>query len=83
MDLGAGSSAEFIKAGDEVKGLYIVDAGTVAMPDGTTLAQAVGRRASSDIGSTLQALVTKRLLALGPDGYRVVSRAVARNLAGG
>ena len=51
--------------------------------DGTTLAQAVGRRSSSDIGSTLQALVTKRLLALGPDGYRVVSRAVARNLAGG
>jgi cGMP-dependent protein kinase len=39
MDLGAGSSAEFIKAGDEVKGLYIVDAGTVAMPDGTTLAR--------------------------------------------
>jgi hypothetical protein len=49
-------------------------------PDGTDLAQAVGRRSSSDIGSTLQGLVTKRLLALGPTGYRVISRALERHL---
>ena len=50
-------------------------------PDGTTIARAVGRRTSSDIGSTLQGLVAKRLLRLDRDGYRVVSRALAREFA--
>ncbi|MGI8575659.1 MAG: hypothetical protein ACR2MA_10055 [Egibacteraceae bacterium] len=36
---------------------------------------------TSDIGSTLQRLVAKRLLSLEPSGYRVVSRAFARDLA--
>lgn len=49
-------------------------------PDGTAIAKAIGRRASSDIGSTLQALVAKRLLRLEPGGYQVVSRALAREL---
>lgn len=49
-------------------------------PDGTVLAQAVGRRSSSDIGSTLQGLVAKRLLVLGPAGYRVISRPLERHL---
>jgi len=51
-------------------------------PDGTAIARATGRRTSSDIGSTLQGLVAKRLLHLGPGGYRVVSRPLARDLAG-
>ncbi|MGI9018768.1 MAG: hypothetical protein ACR2HR_16960 [Euzebya sp.] len=36
----------------------------------------------TDIGSTLQGLVAKRLIRLEPGGYRVVSRALARELAG-
>lgn len=50
-------------------------------PDGTAIAREIGRRASSDIGSTLQGLVAKRLLRLDVGGYRVVSRALARDLA--
>ena len=52
------------------------------LADGTEIARAAGRRTSSDIGSTLQGLVAKHLLALEPGGYRVVSRAVARELQG-
>ncbi|CAN5375771.1 hypothetical protein BH23ACT9_BH23ACT9_39830 [soil metagenome] len=48
--------------------------------DGSAIARELGRQSSSRIGSTLQALVTKRLLARDPGGYRVVSRAVARHL---
>lgn len=49
--------------------------------DGTTIARHVGRQRSSQIGSTLQGLVGKRLLAHDPDGYRVVSRPLAGHLA--
>lgn len=51
--------------------------------DGTSIARAVGRGSSSQIGSTLQGLAGKRLLRLDADGYRVVSRALARELAEG
>ncbi len=55
----------------------LADAG----PDGTAIARRIGRRGSSDIGSTLQGLVAKRLLSLEPGGYRVVSRSLARHLS--
>lgn len=48
--------------------------------DGSTIARGMGRGSSAEIGSTLQALVAKQLLALGPGGYRVVSRSLAREL---
>ncbi len=48
--------------------------------DGTTIARRMGRTASSAIGSTLQALVAKHVLALEPSGYRIVSRPLARAL---
>jgi hypothetical protein len=48
--------------------------------DGTTIARAMGRSSSEQIGSTLQALVAKQALALVPGGYRVVSRPLARLL---
>lgn len=48
--------------------------------DGTTIARAMGRTSSANIGSTLQGLTDKRLLRLDADGYRVVSRALAREL---
>lgn len=49
--------------------------------DGTAIAHQVGRGSSSKIGSTLQGLVNRRLLAHDPDGYRVVSRSLAQHLA--
>ncbi len=55
-------------------------AGAPQGADGTRIAQSIGRSASSDIGSTLQALVRKRLLRLDDDGYHVISRALAREL---
>ncbi|WP_370324491.1 ATP-binding protein [Euzebya sp.] len=48
--------------------------------DGTAIARAVGRTRSSEIGSTLQGLVAKRLLAHDPAGYRIISRSLAAHL---
>lgn len=57
----------------------VTDGQDVAV-DGTTIARRMGRTASSAIGSTLQALVAKHVLALEPSGYRIVSRPLARAL---
>ena len=48
--------------------------------DGTTIARVMGRSGSSQIGSTLQGLMARRLLARDERGYRVVSRALAAYL---
>lgn len=58
----------------------VVTEGEDVAVDGTTIARQMSRPASSAIGSTLQALVAKHVLALEPGGYRIVSRPLARTL---